>query len=230
MPCLACGNEKVVARGLCNGCYARRRRNGTVARKYVINTGECSIHGCGKPSLAKNLCLTHYEDSRHPLRHLWASLRSRNKGAYPQEWDKFERFLADVGERPGPAYQFRRIDASRPFAKDNFKWLPPIGGPQSMTKAERSVYSREWALNRKFKITSEDYNQILQSQNGACAICCQEETHVYRSGKKKELAVDHCHKTNRIRGLLCFNCNQALGRFKDDPERMKRAIEYLRKE
>ena len=47
------------------------------------------------------------------------------------------------------------------------------------------------------------------------------------NGKRIALVVDHCHDTNRVRGLLCTNCNVAIGHMKDDVERLRAAISYL---
>ena len=83
-------------------------------------------------------------------------------------------------------------------------------------------------LLRKFNITLEEYNDLLSSQGGVCAICCMEETVVRRSKSGKEmLAVDHCHETGKIRGLLCFKCNTALGALGDTVEDIQRVIDYL---
>lgn len=62
---------------------------------------------------------------------------------------------------------------------------------------------------RKYGITIEDYDQLLNKQGGTCAICGIVPTN-------KRLDVDHCHKTGMIRGLLCNICNMALGRFEVD--------------
>lgn len=87
---------------------------------------------------------------------------------------------------------------------------------------------RDKHLRRKFGITAERYDEILLSQNGVCAICNRDEPVVRRarSGKEK-LSVDHCHTTGRIRGLLCFRCNTALGAFGDDPAMLMKAAAYL---
>ena len=77
-------------------------------------------------------------------------------------------------------------------------------------------------LKRNFGITSKDYDQMLTSQSGGCAIC---GTTTCASGKS--LAVDHCHRTGKVRGLLCRDCNQTLGKFNDDRNRFLKAIEYL---
>ena len=86
-------------------------------------------------------------------------------------------------------------------------------------------------LQRKFGISVEEYNSILRKQDGKFAICGKEESKVQRHfGKGKtrsSLAVDHDHKTNRIRGLLCSNCNSALGFFNDDPDLLIKAADYI---
>lgn len=66
------------------------------------------------------------------------------------------------------------------------------------------------------------YHETLTRQNNCCAICSKPE-----NGKR--LAVDHCHTTNRLRGLLCSNCNTLLGLAHDDIKTLERAIEYLKK-
>lgn len=74
-----------------------------------------------------------------------------------------------------------------------------------------------------YGISLNEYHQLLESQKGVCAICKS----VCSSGRR--LAIDHCHKTNRIRGLLCGHCNQSLGKFKEDITILKQAILYLEK-
>jgi hypothetical protein len=85
-------------------------------------------------------------------------------------------------------------------------------------------------LRRKFNITKETYDLMLTAQNGVCAIClCPETRTHHKTGKLKDLSVDHCHTTGKIRGLLCFSCNSSLGKFKDCIETLQRAIQYLTK-
>jgi len=81
-------------------------------------------------------------------------------------------------------------------------------------------------LIRDFNITLEEYNQLLLSQNGVCAICGEPETSTNR-GKIKCLSVDHDHETGKIRGLLCQKCNQGLGNFKDSLELIEKTKQYL---
>lgn len=83
-------------------------------------------------------------------------------------------------------------------------------------------------LMRSFKLTLDQYDNISTAQNGTCAICSNPETSKYK-GTTRYLAVDHCHKTGIVRGLLCFSCNIALGKFKDNINNLTKAIAYLKK-
>ena len=83
---------------------------------------------------------------------------------------------------------------------------------------------RKKKLKSTYGITPEDYNNMFKEQKGCCAICG-----VHQSERKKRLAVDHCHKTGKIRGLLCSNCNTGIGNLRDSIELLEQAIKYLRR-
>jgi hypothetical protein len=76
-------------------------------------------------------------------------------------------------------------------------------------------------LKRKYGMTLEDYDRMLEAQGGGCAICGRPP----RQGT--HLHVDHDHDTRRVRGLLCFSCNVAVGQLQHDPGRILRAADYL---
>lgn len=82
---------------------------------------------------------------------------------------------------------------------------------------------RKWEthLKRKFDMTAEEYNDMLQDQDGVCAICF----HTCSTGSR--LSVDHCHNTLENRGLLCKSCNVGIGNFGDDVVNLRAAIDYL---
>lgn len=72
----------------------------------------------------------------------------------------------------------------------------------------------------RYGLTEEQYGEMLARQGGVCAICDS-------APGKRPLAVDHCHESGEVRALLCDGCNAGLGMFKDNPELMAKAIEYL---
>lgn len=91
---------------------------------------------------------------------------------------------------------------------------------------QKKVAQYKW--KERYNITPERYDELFSKQEGLCAICGQPETARHnRSRKVQKLAVDHCHTTGRIRGLLCQDCNRGLGKFRDDPQRLQKAIDYL---
>jgi Recombination endonuclease VII len=79
---------------------------------------------------------------------------------------------------------------------------------------------------KRFGITVADYNRIHNEQDGVCKICRRPETTLCH-GSLMSLSVDHCHATNRVRGLLCNTCNRGIGLLGDDPEVLRAAANYL---
>jgi hypothetical protein len=78
---------------------------------------------------------------------------------------------------------------------------------------------------RKYGLTPEQFAEMLEAQDGRCAICGDTQ-----ATTKKRFHVDHCHATGRVRGLLCSRCNPAIGLFKEDPDILNKAIAYLQRE
>lgn len=104
-------------------------------------------------------------------------------------------------------------------------------------KNKEKVYAKErlWRLNNKDKvrninlkrtygITLSDYGKMLESQNNKCKICG--ELHD-GSSRETSLHIDHCHSSNKIRGLICMHCNRGLGAFRDNLDYLASAMEYL---
>lgn len=96
---------------------------------------------------------------------------------------------------------------------------------QAVNARQRAAYAadpakyRRGELQRRYGLTQADYDLLLESQGGTCAIC-KEIPLVFH--------VDHNHKTGKVRGLLCASCNLALGKLKDSAERAAQAAVYLR--
>lgn len=98
------------------------------------------------------------------------------------------------------------------------------------TKKDQKDFRIYDNLFNKYGITAEDYLNMLESQQGVCAICKQASPARSRRGvsEDRRLSVDHCHETGKVRGLLCTKCNTGLGMFGDDTARLLSAIYYLR--
>lgn len=79
-------------------------------------------------------------------------------------------------------------------------------------------YQREIGRFKRHGITKEDYEKMERDQDNKCKICAQ----------TKALYIDHCHTTNRIRGLLCRDCNTAIGLLKENIDFFRRAIDYIK--
>ena len=83
-------------------------------------------------------------------------------------------------------------------------------------------------LKKKYDLTPEQYDELLNQQNEKCAICGKEDSAKRAGGKLRQpLVVDHCHTTGKVRGLLCSHCNRALGFLNDDPNLLQKAADYL---
>jgi len=83
-------------------------------------------------------------------------------------------------------------------------------------------YKYHTRLKRIYGISIDEYNTILSNQNNCCAICNRHQIEF-----KKRMHVDHCHKTGKVRGLLCSNCNQGIGHFYENINFLKNSIKYL---
>jgi len=79
---------------------------------------------------------------------------------------------------------------------------------------------RGYNLKKEYGITLEEYKDMVKMQNSKCLICGEFE---------EILCVDHCHKSDEVRGLLCGPCNMGLGGFKDNPSLLEEAAAYLRR-
>lgn len=105
------------------------------------------------------------------------------------------------------------------------------------TRDGRNAYARQYRkmmphvfknqeLRKGFGISLDDYQRMLSDQGGQCGICGS-TTGGTRHGKDKAFAVDHCHETGKVRGLLCEACNQGIGKMKDDPVLLRKAADYI---
>lgn len=215
---------KVVSKGLCDKHRKRLARHGSTKQTRPEDWGS---------------------REKHPLYNSWVWMRRSNlKISELGSWSDFWKFVQDVKKRPGKTYVIKRIDPSKPFSKNNCKWSVNERGainPEEY-REQRREYAKQYrlkhpkkskcqCLRKDYNITLEEYEVILEKQNGTCDICDKEETATKRGTKEpRMLAVDHCHETGKVRGLLCSKCNTALGSFKDSKELLRKAIQYLTKD
>lgn len=87
-------------------------------------------------------------------------------------------------------------------------------------RLEYQKYTHKKGIERK-GITLEEYDRLFENQKGVCKICGK----INKDGRRLE--IDHCHKTGKIRGLLCKRCNSAMGYFNDDIQLLKLTVRYL---
>lgn len=82
-------------------------------------------------------------------------------------------------------------------------------------------------LKARYGITMHEYDALLKRQDNKCAVCFKAETSKHQNGKIKRLAVDHDHKTGKVRGLLCKACNQSLGLISENIDTALGLVEYI---
>ncbi len=109
----------------------------------------------------------------------------------------------------------------RKLTKKQIKELSDQGITYVFEKKSKNIHNKfDSFLRNKYNLTHDQYIELLKIQNYVCAICGGVT-------KDKRLSVDHCHSTLWVRGLLCQSCNLGLGNFRDNPESLRRAADYL---
>lgn len=158
----------------------------------------------------------------------------------PTGWASLDEFCKDIGDIPETKSAIVAIDPAMLIGPGNFRWSLPldrkydfqtregrIAHGRDHRAANPEIY-RERELRRSFGIGIAEYNAVLKAQGGVCAICERPERAV-RDGELIHLAQDHDHATMKNRGILCGNCNKALGKFEDNTDFLRNAIVYLAK-
>lgn len=138
------------------------------------------------------------------------NLLPRNQEVSPSR--DYQRAWKEKNPNKGAEYQARYRAKNLAKCKEREKsW-----------RDQNREYRRSKRLQVRYGLTAEQYDAALAKQDGGCAICRLPS----RDGRR--LAVDHCHYTGKLRGLLCFHCNTAIGNLGDSAEKVARAVEYLR--
>jgi hypothetical protein len=90
----------------------------------------------------------------------------------------------------------------------------------------KDKWRKQWrkSLLKKYNLTAKEFDTRIEAQDHRCAICRRRFEEL---PTKRTACIDHHHGTGQIRGLLCHSCNTAIGLFRDDPDRLRAAAEYL---
>jgi len=214
--------------------------------KFVASHGLCDTHrkrmarhGHLKPTRAHDWG----DREKHPLYSLWVGIKRSRSKKISSEWaSDFWLFASDVKKRPSKYHQLRPIEHDKNLCVENFHWVERIIHESG---EDKKAYQRQWSredrkrnprkykdqsLRKSYGINIEEFELMQRNQGNRCAICRKEETAKNpKTGDVRDLAVDHCHDTDKVRELLCGQCNTAIGSFKDDIELLKQAVLYLEK-
>lgn len=248
-----CCYQEIKQRGLCKTHLSRFYRTGSTERTKIENKGTlCRAEKCNQPAKKMGHCISHYlklrrdghldhkPDKRSHAHYMLWWERKKN-GVLCPEWLDFWVFVKDIGEKPSKNHFLMPLRSGELFGPTNFEWREKLSKRSDETVKEWNA--RQWASrmaafpafdrNRKFLsnygITLAQYEEMLKTQDGKCAICEQPETSVDRSGSLRSLAVDHCHNSGKVRGLLCSRCNTTLGKLEESPQLLRAMWDYMHK-
>lgn len=244
-----CQRKRRHARGLCV-THRRMQLRGEELRPlrqpgYRTKGLTCSGPECSRPVDSKGLCRVHAKQMRQtgelwPLtrearsqrqRERWQRMSPEEKARRMTGWHTWQK----KGQRPEEWIR-RQSESSRATwarKKDEGAALPDREckncavrfTPQGPNHWTCTPECRNLGYRlRRYGLTSQRYQELLAEQGGVCALC-GEARRGWTLGA--DLHIDHCHATGRVRGLLCGECNTALGRFGDDPAQLRRAAAYL---
>lgn len=240
-----------------SGCQNKSYRGDLCAEHYRAKQKSsrptCTVPGCTDPqkTLKSGLCERHlFRFSRHgtveqPRQADWGAREShplyqsyhwhrRKPDGMCKEWsDDFWLFVGTVGSKPD-GHTLRKTNQTKPIGPGNWYWKEstPSKDAAAWQRAYRARHPervKNTDLKKLYGITLQDYQLMAEAQNHRCAICGELETGVDKHGVPRRMPVDHCHATGKIRELLCSACNKALGGFRDRPDLLRKAAEYIEK-
>lgn len=190
----------VMGHGLCQKHYARKRRTGSTDNPAPFVPATCSVYSCDKPASKRGLCKTCYSSQYQKAR------RIATKAATERRCTHCQGVI--------PPERRARNGADVIFCSPNCK-------QNSYTADGRyAEQARARYLKNKYGLAVEQVDEMCLA---GCSICGTTEW----TGKHKIGYVDHNHATGEVRGILCAQCNVGIGMFGDDPERMRRAADYV---
>lgn len=242
-------SRKVYAHGFCTKHYQRWRKHGDPDYERITNSEKtCKVDGCESSTAKAGFCNRHYiRNRRHGDPHAtklpddWGDrmvdprwgrwqyhLRESKAGVVP-EWEDFDAFKSGVGEQPGGGYILMKVVPTDPIGPDNFVWVEKVEDRMEYLKQwkrNNPDKQRRYRLKKEYGVTPEWYDETFAAQGNGCAICGGQCKKI-EDGHQNYMAIDHCHGTGRVRGILCNDCNLAIGHMKDDPATLRAAADYL---
>lgn len=244
----SCGSP-TLARGWCVKHYKRWRTHGDATHcpppRYQRSprVGTCSEVDCGEPVRTRGWCRIHYDRWR----------RTGDPSVRLKTWNRASDVIESGVKYCPKCEQTLPLDAfglsrgrgverqrycrtcRRDYARERYQAKPAVrkqraeyfkrfreSDPEQEKRRQRAA-----KLMMNYGLTIEEFEARVAAQGGVCAICAGGPNDRHGTDRKKALAVDHCHATGSVRGLLCDNCNMGIGMFRDDPSLLLAAIEYL---
>jgi Recombination endonuclease VII len=227
-----CDNTRISARGLCSKHYQRYRYQGRLDEVAP----EPDYKTCGQ-------CGANFNPKLRRWGAVYCSKRCNDNARYDRNRRAKYPEPVKACEHCGASFDKKRVDARFCSDKCGQDWRNAqtaartlaskadrapchgCGGPMDPHKAKNALYCSEQCKIRSrrheaYGLTKQELDVLLE-QHEQCAICGATEW----GGKGPQ--VDHCHRSGRVRGVLCNNCNNGLGRFRDAPARLRAAAEYL---
>ena len=212
-----CEKTTVKARGFCGRHHEEKLASGELPR---IKDMRCVIEGCGKRIKVAGLCVTHSaEMEQSGLRYC----------AQCHELKARESF--SLNHRTPDGLQSRCKACISIYGRQYRQANPDLILQRNRKYRESdpvkvAAYMRRKNLERDYGLTVEQFDLLLESQGGVCAICGQIAT-VDKGGRGWH--VDHRHSDGKIRGVLCRECNWAIGHLHENIQRCLSAAHYLEK-
>ena len=196
-------NKKLIARGLCSTCYQKetRSRECTGCKKVKVITSQELCKSCfDKLNPKFGVCK---ECSSETV------LRSKNLCSSCYGKQEYKKTATKT-----------RLKNYREENREKIRIRSKELRKQDIEKYKK--YNLTRSLKKNFGLSLEEYTALVDKQSGCCAICRK-----HFSELRTRLCVDHDHVTGQICGLLCDNCNKALGLFKESPVLLQSAVAYL---
>jgi hypothetical protein len=171
--------------------------------------GCCAICGIHQIQINKSLCVDHCHNSGK-VRGLLCMKCNTGIGNANDSIEILQKFITYLNAQP---IKFNKSSTREKFNSEN---------------PNNNRYFKDKLLQKRFKISLADYENLLKMQNSTCSICNKQESSMdKKSNKIRMLSVDHNHTTGEIRGLLCRGCNTSIGLLDDNITLIQKAIKYL---